>query len=108
MSEGICERLGVNPVEPELRSKIGIALQTLSERPIHGLRHQAEGDTNGWYIWCGEYSDDDAFFQPLHVEHLSERLPQVLKYLELPPGYRFLIDDEGYEDVWYDESLKNS
>lgn len=32
-------------------------------------------------------------------------LPEVLPYLELPPGYRFIIDGKGYEDVWFDESL---
>jgi hypothetical protein len=23
----------------------------------------------------------------------------------LPPGYRFLIDDSGHQDVWFDEAL---
>lgn len=101
----VCERFGVDPLEPHPQSKVGIALRTLSLRPIHGLRHPPEGDTNGWYIWCGEYSENEHFFQPLRVEHLNERLPQVLKYVVLPPGYRFLIDDDGDEDVWYDESL---
>ena len=105
MSNEVCRRLGVEPVETNRFSKMGIALQTLSERPIHGLRHPAEGDTNGWYIWCGEFSDSEDFFQPLHVEHLIERLPQAIKYLSLPPGHRFLIDDQGYEDIWFDEGL---
>ena len=32
-------------------------------------------------------------------------LPQIIEYLDLPPGYRFLIDDNGYEDVWFDPKL---
>lgn len=108
MSEDICASLGIDPVESEPMSKIGIAIQSLAQRPIHGLRHPAEGDTNGWYIWCGEYSEVDDFFQPVHTCHLPELLPQVLKYLPLPPGYRFLVDDNGYEDVWYDETLLNT
>jgi len=31
----------------------------------------------------------------------------MIEYLGLPVGYRFLIDNEWYEDVWYDESLLN-
>jgi hypothetical protein len=105
MREDVCERVGVEPIEAKPFSKAGVAIHTLSLRPIHGLRHQVGGGTSGWYIWCGEYSEDDDFFQPLHVDHLRDRLPQVLAYLSLPPGYRFLIDDAGYEDIWYDDSL---
>jgi hypothetical protein len=105
MTEIVFERLGVSPVDPEPQSKVGIALETLAQRPINGLRHPLESDSNGWYIWCGEYSEAPDFFKPLHVEHLEEHLPQVQKFLSLPPGYRFLIDDEGNEDVWFDDSL---
>ena len=31
-------------------TKVGIALDTLIQAPINGLRHPPEGDTNGWYI----------------------------------------------------------
>ena len=43
-------------------------------------------------------------FSPLHVRHLSTRSPEVLKFIGLPPGYRFLVAGE-YVDVWYDASL---
>jgi hypothetical protein len=46
----------------------------------------------------------DDFFDPLHVSHLDARLPEVVPYLALPPGWRFLLAP-GHEDVWYDESL---
>jgi hypothetical protein len=105
MIEDVCERAGVKRIDPDPESQVGIAMQTLGAQPINGLRNPIVQDRNGWFIWCGEYSEDDDFFQPLHVEHLSEYLPQVLKYLSLPPGYRFLIDESGYEDVWFDESL---
>jgi len=72
--------------------------------PINGMRHPLVGDTTGWYIWAGEFSTEDDFFIPLHVEHLTELCPIVLKYLGLAPGWRFLVT-ENYEDVWEDNSL---
>ena len=54
--------------------------------PVNGLRHWPEGDTSGWYIWAGEYSEDPDFFKPLHIEHLMEWCPWVEKYLGLAPG----------------------
>jgi hypothetical protein len=64
------------------------------------------GDTSGWYIWAGEGSpsSDPDFFVPLHLEHLSEWRPEILKFLGLPPGWRFLTAGK-YEDVWYDATL---
>jgi len=101
----VCEWAGVSPVPPKPNSKVGIAIGSLGKGTIHGLRHPESGDTNGWYIWCGELSTADDFFSPLHVEHLGEHLPAVLEYLDLPPGYRFLIDGNDFEDVWFDEAL---
>jgi hypothetical protein len=102
----ICERLGAEQLIPEAGSKLGLALITLGRMPIRGDRCPPENGTNGWYIWCGDqWSDDPNFYAPLHVEHLEEMLPLVLRYLDLPPGYRFIIDDKGYEDVWFDEAL---
>ncbi|MGD2117141.1 MAG: hypothetical protein PVG66_02175 [Chromatiales bacterium] len=107
--QAVCEKFGVKPQAPMNGSKLGIALSTLGSTPINGLRHEEENGTNGWYIWCGaELSEEADFFSPLHVEHVSEYLPQVVPYLCLPPGYRFLIDPNGYEDVWFDEGLVNA
>jgi hypothetical protein len=104
--QSICERINAEPQPPLAGSKLGIALSTLGKLPIHGLRHEPTETTNGWYIWCGnELSTDPEFFMPLHIEHMNEYLPVALEYLQLPPGYRFLIDKSNYEDIWFDEVL---
>ncbi len=91
---------------PEAGSRLGLATATIGQLPINGLRHKVENGTNGWFIWCGEkWSDADDFFASLCIEHITDYLPQVGKYLDLPPGYRFLIDESGYEDIWFDEAL---
>jgi hypothetical protein len=91
------------PSLPE--SKLGFALSTKGKLPINGLRHPVVGESNGWYIWCGEsFSNDAQFFQPLHASHVYEDFPEVAKFLGLPPGFRFLFSPSG-ADVWFDESL---
>jgi len=102
----ICEWAGVEPEKPEPGSKLGIAIDTIGKQPINGLRLNPIKGTNGWYIWCGEkLSNEEDFFSPLHIEHIGEYLPEVEEYLDLPPGYRFLIDGKNWEDVWFDENL---
>jgi hypothetical protein len=35
-----------------------------------------------------------------------KNIPQLYKFLALPPGWRFMYDPiNGYEDVWRDEKL---
>jgi hypothetical protein len=42
------------------------------------------------------------------VEHVAEYLPEFVEYLDLPPGYRVLVDGANYEDVWFDPALLNT
>lgn len=101
----ICARFGAGFLAAPDESRLGIAFATLGQVPLNGLRHPAENGTCGWYIWGGKtFSTDPEFFGPLHVSHLPEICPDVLPYLGLAPGWRFLVAP-GYEDVWYDESL---
>lgn len=99
----LCARFKVEPFAVLEGCKVGISLSAKSEiLPLHGVRYKPVGDTTGWYIWRGEYSDQQDFFVPLHVSHLQEWCPAALPYLQLPPGWRFLIAPD-YEDVWFDE-----
>ena len=104
----ICKKFEAPFVEAPFNLKLGISLNVRDGvLPINGLRHSPEGDTCGWYIWAGEeFSDDPDFFVPLHVEHLKEWCPLVIKYLGLAPGWRFLVTPK-YEDVCEDRNLLN-
>ena len=65
------------------------------------LRHPGDKGTTGWFIWTGDYSEAEDFFKTMCAEHLLQIRPQIIRYLGLDVGYRFLIDNNGYEDVWY-------
>lgn len=100
-----CRRFSVECVPSPPYLKVGIARDVRHGLwPLHGLRHPVVGDTTGWYIWSGQWSDAADFFVPLHVEHLAQWRPEVLPYLALPPGWRFLLAPN-YEDVWEDPTL---
>ena len=99
----LCRRYGREFVPCPSDSKMGLALQTPGKAPINGLRHRPAAGTNGWYISAGDYSSEKDFFKPLHTSHLPQRLPQVVRFLGLPPGSRFLLAGD-HVDVWFDES----
>lgn len=102
----ICRKYNAPFVESNLSMKVGISLNVRDGiLPINGLRHPIEGDTSGWYIWAGEeFSEDPNFFVPLHILHIQEWCPIVIKFLALAPGWRFLVTPD-YEDVWEDSNL---
>src|ERR1700722_794261 len=85
----LCRQHGRDFVPCPPDSKPGIALQTLDSVPINGLQHRPAAGTNGWYIWAGEFSSENDFFGPLHTSHLPQRLPQVVKFLGIPPEAAF-------------------
>ena len=108
LQKNICDRIGTVCEVTGIEMKVGVSDGLLTgEKPIHGLRHQISGDTSGWYLWAGETQSvpqADDYFKPLHVSHLLGVCPEIVQYLGLPPGYRFVLD-EGYEDVWNDPTL---
>lgn len=92
------------PINKKLLVAVSVSL---NEDPINGLRHPNEKGTTGWFVWTGEYSENDDFFKPMCAEHLLQIRPEVIKYLGLDIGFRFMADRSGYEDIWYEDKLKN-
>jgi len=104
----ICNKLQVDWSPVDINTLIAFNDSLFSvTNPINGLRHPKQEIIDGWYLWSGVEIDqtDNNFFRPIHVGHLIEKRPLVLKYLGLPPGWRFQIDDKGYEDIWFDASI---
>jgi len=103
--KAVCVQYGSKFQPPLPLEKVGIALNTLDQLPLNALRHPAENGTSGWYIWGGSVlSQEPDFFQALHVQHLSERCPEVIPYLALAPGWRVLLAPSQVE-VWFEEGL---
>ena len=83
----VCARHGLQPSPPE--DMVAVALPTIGLMPIRGQRNVLEeGENVSWFIFCGEQSDADDFYQPLHTHHLREMLPQAVRYLTAA-GLRF-------------------
>ena len=102
----VCLKFGATYLASDDNLKVGISRNfDRHQFPINGLRHPPAGDTTGWYIWSGDtFSTDPDFFMPIHTMHLRDQCPEILKFLGLGPGWRFLVAP-GHEDVWFDAKL---
>src|SRR3954468_24858276 len=103
----ICDKYGTEFVTTPPEAVLGVADNVVSGTwPLNGFRHGLDL-TSGWFLFGGtEMSDAADFYKPMHTKHLIERCPEVMPYLALPPGWRFLIAP-GYEDVWEDPPLRD-
>ena len=96
----LCEEVGSAYVEVSGDDVVAVAVHTLKQDPIVGIRKKPETAENiSWYIYGGEPSSEDAF-ETMTVRELQDIAPEVLPYLALEIGYRFMIDADDYEDVW--------
>jgi hypothetical protein len=99
----VCAAHQAEFVPPAPGSKVGIALQTLGQVPIHGVRVPPTESTCGWFLFAGEqWSDAADFYQPLCVEHVAKYCEPALPFLGLAPGWRFMTDGQGFVDVWWE------
>lgn len=102
----VCNRFDVTPQVPHHSDRLGIALHTIEQMPINGIRIPALSGTSGWFIYGGEEPSTDAnFYSPLCMQHIQKHCEIAIPYLCLPAGWRFQLDLQGYEDVWFDETL---
>ena len=101
----MCRRYGAIFEETRHELMVGVSRNIETDVfPLHGLRHLAEGQSCGWFLWRGDFSEADDFFQVVHASHLEKMCPDVLPYLGLAPGWRFQLAPD-YADVWYDVKL---
>jgi hypothetical protein len=100
LQKSTCRDYDLPEVEPE--GMVAVALDTLGKFPICGERVIKEHDWEkiSWYFYCGDYSEKKDPYRPIHIEHLSDILPEVLKFIGLPYGSGFEIDSNGDEVVW--------
>ncbi|WOE32100.1 MULTISPECIES: hypothetical protein [unclassified Acinetobacter] len=102
----LCEEVESAYIEVSGDDVVAVATQTLNQEPIVGIRKIAEGPENvSWYIYGGELPDGDAVFSTMTIKELQEIIPEVLPYLALDTGYRFMIDSDDYEDVWKESDI---
>lgn len=97
---------GFKPLKCRLDHNSGVARNVFDDVwPLNGVRLAPTHDTNGWYIWAGgEMSAAADFFVPLCASCLTDAYPSLTPYLELPPGWRFLLAP-GQEHVWFDPGV---
>lgn len=98
----LCKEHNVIPVFPLIGQKVPMSKDIYVGSEVNGVRYNDEGHMTGWYLTSNSYNGDISTLSVDHLYHLIKTRPEIVKFLALPPGYRFFHDSLGAE-VWKDE-----
>jgi hypothetical protein len=103
---GAIDIADVEPRRPQPTDGMALAMDTLRDLPLNGMRYLQPEGSSGWYIWGGETMQQTAdFFTAIQVRDIDDYLPNIKPFLDLPPGFRFRIDKGRKQKAWFDGSL---
>lgn len=104
--KGYIDVPGADPRRPQPTDGLGLAMETLRDLPLNGIRYLMPEGSSGWYIWGGQHKRETAdFFSAIQVRDIGDYLPNIRPFLDLPPGYCFLIEKGSDPKIWFDGSL---
>ncbi|HBV15856.1 MAG TPA: hypothetical protein DEB71_11010 [Chryseobacterium carnipullorum] len=87
----ICWQQNLIPHFPTFNQSIVISDGVYEGKDIEGIRYDSPQDESGWYLITDDYNDDIKSLKMAHFYHVAFARPDILKYLALPFGYRFLM-----------------
>jgi hypothetical protein len=97
-----CEQHKVSPVPPYPDQMIVVSDGVLEGDPVEGVRYPSPDHMSGWWLTTSKYNGNSDSLKTEHAYHVYEKRPDLIKFLALPHGYRFMENKEKH-DIWFDE-----
>lgn len=98
----LCWQQNLIPLFPNFNQSVVISDGVYEGKDIEGIRYDSPQNESGWYLITDDYNDDIKSLKVVHFYHVAFARPDILKYLAIPFGYRFLMK-EGNTTIIKDE-----
>ncbi|SIS61936.1 hypothetical protein SAMN05421768_11419 [Chryseobacterium joostei] len=93
----ICSHYGLSIIFPNFNQMVVISQGVYEGKDIEGIRYESPEHMSGWWLITDDYNDNIESLMTVHYHHIAFSRPDILKYLALPFGYRFLIENDEVE-----------
>lgn len=93
----ICWEQNLIPLFPDFNQSMVISDGVYEGKDIEGIRYESPQDETGWYLITDDYNDDIKSLKMVHFYHVAFARPDIMKYLAIPFGYRFMMKEGGIE-----------
>ncbi|WP_185247218.1 hypothetical protein [Chryseobacterium bernardetii] len=98
----ICLQQNLIPLFPNFNQSVVISDGVYEGKDIEGIRYDSPHDESGWYLITDDYDDNIKSLKMVHFYHVAFARPDILKYLAIPFGYRFIMK-EGNIEIYKDD-----
>lgn len=98
----ICLQQNLIPLFPNFNQSVVISDGVYEGKDVGGIRYESPHDESGWYLITDDYDDNIKSLKMVHFYHVAFARPDILKYLAIPFGYRFIMK-EGNVEILKDE-----
>jgi len=104
----ICKKFGLSYEPCDIEQYLYISESVKEGKfPIEWKRYIEEGDFCGWYIWSGEKLLDNESYTKVSLNNIDEYSKELIKFLWLERGTRFIIEDDDYIEAEFDYRVFN-
>ncbi|MDR6517307.1 immunity protein Imm33 domain-containing protein [Chryseobacterium camelliae] len=87
----ICWQQNFIPIFPNFNQSVIISDGVYEGKDVEGIRYDSPQDESGWYLITDDYNGDLKSLKMVHFYHVAFARPDILKYLAIPYGHRFLV-----------------
>ena len=85
--------------------KVAVSKEVYEGSEVNAVRYNAPGHMTGWYLTSNSFNGDINTLQVDHLYHIINARKDLVKFLALPAGYRFFVNQDKYK-VWYDNEVE--
>lgn len=78
---------------PNFNQMVVISKGVYEGKDIEAIRYDSPENMSGWWLITDDYDDNIESLMTVHFYHVAFGRPDILKYLALPFGYRFLMEN---------------
>lgn len=89
----ICEQASSVFIPPRADQMIVISDGVYEGEIVQGVRYESPKHMSGWWITTDRYNGDVTSLKTVHAYHLTEKRPDLVKFLALSVGHRFYSDN---------------
>ncbi|MDH5032340.1 MULTISPECIES: immunity protein Imm33 domain-containing protein [Chryseobacterium] len=93
----VCWQQNLIPLFPNFNQSVVISDGVYEGKDIEGIRYDSPQDESGWYLITDDYNDDIKSLKMVHFYHVAFARPDILQYLAIPFGYRFIMKNGNVE-----------